>query len=74
MPLRDWLYKNRVSIKNFCAVIGVDRSYVHQWLRGDYIPSDTVMTKIRAFTADQVFTKEELKDEQKISRKTGQRP
>lgn len=62
MNLREWLFKQRLSIKFFSALMKVDRSYVHRWMKGEKVPSDEVMKRIREISMDQVFEKEDLKD------------
>ena len=62
MNLREWLFKQRMSIKYFSDTLQVDRSYVHKWMMGKHVPSDDLMMKIRELTLDEVHEKDELKD------------
>ena len=68
MNLRDWLYKVRLSVSYFAALINVNRSYVHMWMRGYKIPSQRIMSKIQEITINQVTEKEQLIDD-KIRKK-----
>ena len=68
MNLREWLFKQRLSITFFAALMKVDRSYVHRWLKGTNLPSADVMDRIREISMDQVNEYEDLKDV-KIKRK-----
>jgi transcriptional regulator with XRE-family HTH domain len=67
MNLREWLFGKRISITFFAALMKVDRSYVHRWLKGNAVPSDAIMEKIREISFDKVYNKEDLKDV-KVSR------
>ena len=64
MNLREWLFSKRMSITFFAAVMKVDRSYVHRWLKGNNVPSDYIMDRIREISLDKVYHKEDLKDVQ----------
>lgn len=64
MNLREWLFSKRMSITFFSAVMKVDRSYVHRWLKGNNVPSDYIMDRIREMSLDKVYHKEDLKDVQ----------
>ncbi len=62
MNLREWLFKNRMSIKLFASLINVDRTYIHKWMSGTHVPSDDILLRIRETTIFQVSGKEDLKD------------
>jgi transcriptional regulator with XRE-family HTH domain len=62
MNLREWLFKHQLKITYFAAVLKVDRTYVHKWMKGQRIPSEKIMKKIREMTIDQVGSLEDLKD------------
>jgi len=62
MNLREWLFKQRLSITFFAALMKVDRTYVHRWFTGQKVPSEDVMERIREISMGQVTNKEDLKD------------
>lgn len=62
MILRTWLRKHSLSITYFAAVLKVHRSYVHKWMKGQRVPSDRIMKKIRELSIDQVTEIDDLKD------------
>jgi transcriptional regulator with XRE-family HTH domain len=62
MKLREWLFKNRLSVTYFAAILKVDRSYVHMWLRGTKFPSQELLDKIRTLTVGKVRGIKDLKD------------
>ena len=62
MNLREWLFKHRLPITYFAAVLKIDRSYVHKWMKGKRTPSDKIMKKIREISMGQVLTQDDLKD------------
>jgi len=71
MNLREWLFRRRLSITFFAALMKVDRSYIHRWMKGDYIPSPKIMDRIREISMDEVNEYEDLKDV-KITTKTSE--
>ena len=62
MNLREWLFKQRLSITYFAGLMKVDRTYVHKWMQGLKVPSDDLMERIREISMDEVYEKEDLKD------------
>lgn len=54
MKLRQWLYNNRLTIKQFAELIDYERSYVHTWLSGQKKPSKKVMKVVRHYTLGKV--------------------
>ena len=62
MTLREWLFKQRLSITFFAALMKVDRSYVHRWMKGSHIPSPKIMDRIREISMDQINKYKDLKD------------
>ncbi len=64
MTLREWLFKQRLSITYFAYILKVDRTYVYRWMKGEKVPSQKIMDKIRKITLDQVSNFEDLKDGQ----------
>ena len=62
MNLREWLFAKRMSITFFSALMRVNRSSVYHWMKGQNVPSDKIMEKIREISLDRVYHKEELKD------------
>lgn len=60
MPIRDWIFKNKLTVKDFAKLLGVDRSYVYMWLNGDKKPSEKMLARIKELTNDQVQTFEDL--------------
>ena len=62
MNLREWLFKQRLSITYFAGLLKVDRSYVHQWMSGLNVPSEKIMMKIRKISMNRVSKTEDLKD------------
>lgn len=62
MNLREWLFKQGLSITFFAALMKVDRSYVHRWFNGQKIPSERVMKRIREISMGTISTVEDLKD------------
>ena len=54
MKLREWLYRARITIKDFSTSLEIDRSYLHMLMRGDRIPSDELMIKITQATSGKV--------------------
>lgn len=63
MNLREWLFRQRLSITYFAGLIKVDRSYIYQWMQGKNIPSNQIMDRIRKISRNEVSTHEDLKDE-----------
>lgn len=63
--LREWLFKNRLSVTYLAKYLGINRSYVHMWMSGRKSPSDRLMTKIRELSKEEVSTQEDLIDEKK---------
>jgi transcriptional regulator with XRE-family HTH domain len=66
--LRDWLYQKRLSITFFAALLHVDRTYIHKLMKGQKIPSDKLMEKIREISLDEIYNKEDLIDEKRERR------
>lgn len=62
MNLREWLFKQRISIKFFSTLINVDRTYVHKWMKGTHVPSEEVLEKIRELSLNEVSSNDDLKD------------
>lgn len=62
MKLREWLYRKRLTIKEFAIQIGYDREYVQTWLSGRREPSLTALDLVTKFTGGIVNTFEDLKD------------
>jgi len=54
MTLREWLNKTLISVSSFSALLKVDRSYIHSWLRGDKKPSKWIMARIKQVTLGKV--------------------
>ena len=69
MKLRDWLDRCKLSVVQFAGIIKVDRSYVHKWMRGEYVPSKKIMDRIRDVTLEKVFVFDDLVTKK---RKTGE--
>ena len=57
MTLRDYLYKNNLSIDDFARTIQYHRNYVSRIMRGMHTPSDRFI-----FSVD-VATKGQIKEE-----------
>jgi transcriptional regulator with XRE-family HTH domain len=62
MTLREWLFKQKISISFFCALIKIDRSYLYRLMTGKKKPSDKLMAKIREISLDQVYEQKDLLD------------
>ena len=62
MILRTWLRKHSLSITYFAAVLKVHRSYVHKWMKGQRVPSERIMKKIREISMDLVGSIDDLVD------------
>lgn len=71
MNLREWLFKKRMRICYLAAVLHVDRTYIHRWMKGSSIPSEKIMSKIREITLDEVHDPADLKDIQVDRRNDG---
>lgn len=62
MNLREWLFKNRMRLIYFSALMKVDRTYVHKWMRGTHAPSEKVMKRIREISLGTISTHDDLRD------------
>ena len=62
MNLREWLFKNRMRLIYFAALMKVDRTYVHKWMRGTHAPSEKVMKRIREISLGTISTHDDLRD------------
>lgn len=60
MPLRDWLFKNRMTVATFARLMLIDRSYVYMWFSGKKRPSLEMLGEIKEFTIGQVSTYDDL--------------
>lgn len=69
MNLREWLFKNRMRIIFFAALMKVDRSYVHRWMKGECVPSAKLMSKIKEISMDEICKPEDLIDAPIIRKK-----
>jgi hypothetical protein len=60
--LRDWLNKCRLSVTDFCLILGVSRSFMHRLMSGTRKPSIQMMDHIRAITNGKIRDEEDLRD------------
>ena len=64
MKLREWLFKTRISVKDFSKLLGINRSYMHTIMNGSQIPSQRILDRIKDVTIGQVSKIEELSEKQ----------
>ena len=62
MNLRDWLYKTRITVKDFSKLVRVNRSYLHTIINGSCIPSKKILKRISEVTIGQVSELADLVD------------
>lgn len=64
LKLREWLYRARITIKEFSELVDVSRNYLHMLLCGARSPSEKVMDRIKEVTKGKVCRMKDLKDEE----------
>jgi transcriptional regulator with XRE-family HTH domain len=62
MDLREYLFKNNLTIVRLAKILNANRQYIHAWLRGDISPSQDLLNKIKTLTNGQISTFEQLVD------------
>lgn len=62
MKLREWLFKTRISVKDFSKLLEINRSYLHTIMNGSQIPSARILYRINEVTIGQVSKLEDLVD------------
>lgn len=62
MNLRDWIYKNKMTVSSLARYLGVHRSYIHKWLRGDKVPSAEIMQTLAKISGNRIHSHEQLLD------------
>jgi len=62
MKLRHWLFINRVTVKEFAALVPASRWYVFRWMNGDK-PSQKMLDRVIEITKGKVGDFEDLADE-----------
>jgi len=62
MKLREWLYRKRLTIRDFSDLLGYDRTYIHCWMNGSRIPSKRTLDAVKQFTFNKVKKFDDLRD------------
>lgn len=60
MKLKDWLYKSKISVKDFAQLLGIHRCYLHILIGGRKSPSDELMDRISSVTLNKVATRKDI--------------
>jgi|HubBroStandDraft_3_1064219.scaffolds.fasta_scaffold116484_2 transcriptional regulator with XRE-family HTH domain len=63
LKLREWLYQARVTMIDFCELLGINRSYLHMLMRGKKNPSKRLVQLIKEITKGKVSRAADIKDE-----------
>lgn len=64
LKLREWLYRARITVKEFSDMVEVNRSYIHLIMSGAKTPSQKLMDRIKEVTKGKVCRMKDLKDEE----------
>lgn len=62
MRLVEWLERTKIKTTAFACLLEIDRSYLHRILKGEKVPSDKIMERIREITLGNVQDKESLRE------------
>ena len=63
MKLREWLYINRIKIKDFAEEMKLTKSTVFTWMNGKKSPSKRNLARVVEYTDGRVKKPKDLKDE-----------
>ncbi len=58
--LMEWIKKRGMNVECFALLTKIDKSYVYKFIRGDKIPSDRLMKKIKKITMGEISKPEDL--------------
>ena len=58
--LMEWIKKRGMNVECFAMLAKIDKSYVYKFIRGDNIPSDRLMKKIKKITNGEIANPEDL--------------
>lgn len=64
MDLREWLFRNRMSVTDFAKQLGVSRNHINRIVNGYGYPGTALAKLIEQYTQGQVTTKELLKEKE----------
>jgi transcriptional regulator with XRE-family HTH domain len=62
ISLKEWLFIHRITVKDFAQTLGITRIYLHQIIKGQFIPSDDLMERIKQNTEGWISTYDDLLD------------
>lgn len=65
MKLREWLYRARLTIKDFSEQAEITRNYLHMLMNGSRIPSSELVEKISLITKGKVKKIQDIQDSKK---------
>ncbi len=65
--LMDWIKNKGINVECFAMMAKIDKSYVYQFMRGEKVPSDKLMKKIKKITMGEISKPEDLLKCQKES-------
>ncbi len=58
--LMEWIKKRGMNVECFAIMAKIDKSYVYKFIRGEKIPSDRLMKKIKKITMGEIQCPEDL--------------
>jgi transcriptional regulator with XRE-family HTH domain len=62
MKLREWLYRARLTIKDFSEQVEITRNYLHMLMNGSRVPSSDLVDKIALITKGKVKKIQDIQD------------
>ena len=65
--LMDWIKNKGISVECFAMMAKIDKSYVYKIIRGEQVPSDKLMKKIKKITMGDITKPEDLVSESYLS-------
>lgn len=71
MDLKEYLYKNNITITEFARLLDLNRSFIYRWFDGIQFPSEEVLKQISELTNGTIKTKNQLVDRRKNGKNKG---